>query len=41
VVPVHVSGRNSALFYLTSKIYQPLSMLLLVREMFGNRGTRL
>ena len=41
VVPIHVSGRNSALFYLTSKIYQPLSMLLLVREMFGNRGVRL
>lgn len=41
VVPIHISGRNSALFYLTSKIYQPLSMLLLVREMFGNRGARL
>nr|WP_234471810.1 GNAT family N-acyltransferase [Erwinia sp. S43] len=41
IVPIHVSGRNSALFYLTSKIYQPLSMLLLVKEMFGNRGERL
>lgn len=41
VVPVHVSGRNSSLFYLTSVIYQPLSMLLLVREMFKHRGSRL
>ena len=41
IVPIHVSGRNSSLFYLTSKIYQPLSMLLLVHEMFANRGERL
>ncbi len=41
VVPIHVSGRNSSLFYLTSMVYQPLSMLLLVREMFRHRGTRL
>ena len=41
IVPIHISGRNSALFYLTSKIYPPLSMLLLVREMFANRGARL
>ncbi|WP_437125102.1 lysophospholipid acyltransferase family protein [Erwinia papayae] len=41
VVPIHVSGSNSMLFYLTSLIYRPLSMLLLVREMFGNRGARL
>jgi putative hemolysin len=41
VVPIHVSGRNTSLFYLTSIVYQPLSMLLLVREMFKNRGARL
>ncbi|WNN46311.1 lysophospholipid acyltransferase family protein [Winslowiella toletana] len=41
IVPVHVSGRNSMLFYATSIIYQPLSMLLLVREMFKHRGARL
>ncbi|PKH24984.1 GNAT family N-acetyltransferase [Enterobacterales bacterium CwR94] len=41
VVPVHISGRNSALFYLTSLAYQPLSTLLLVREMFRQRGSRI
>ncbi|CCG85853.1 lysophospholipid acyltransferase family protein [Erwinia piriflorinigrans] len=41
IVPVHISGHNSMLFYLTSVIYQPLSMLLLAKEMFNKRGTRL
>ena len=41
VVPVHISGSNSALFYLTSMIYRPLSTLLLVHEMFGQRGNSL
>lgn len=34
VVPIHISGRNSSLFYLSSLLYRPLSTLLLVREMF-------
>ncbi|PIJ50307.1 GNAT family N-acetyltransferase [Erwinia sp. OLTSP20] len=41
VVPVHVSGRNSSFFYATSALYQPLSTMLLVNEMFGQRGNRL
>src|SRR5471030_2203035 len=38
IVPVHIGGANSALFYLSSLIYRPLSSLLLVREMFRQRG---
>ncbi|RLM02059.1 hypothetical protein BIY30_24490 [Gibbsiella quercinecans] len=38
IVPVHISGNNSALFYLSSLVYRPLSSLLLVREMFRQRG---
>jgi len=34
VLPVHIRGRNSALFYGLSMLYKPLSTLLLVREMF-------
>ncbi|AVF36301.1 lysophospholipid acyltransferase family protein [Rahnella sikkimica] len=41
VVPVHIGGSNSALFYLSSMIYRPLSTLLLVHEMFGQRGNSL
>ncbi|WP_409308517.1 lysophospholipid acyltransferase family protein [Pectobacterium sp. B1J-3] len=41
VVPIHISGRNSTLFYLSSLIYRPLSTLLLVREMFRQKGNRL
>ncbi|WP_192456527.1 lysophospholipid acyltransferase family protein [Musicola keenii] len=41
IVPIHVSGRNSNLFYLSSLIYRPLSTLLLVREMFRQQGNRL
>ncbi|MEI7377967.1 MULTISPECIES: lysophospholipid acyltransferase family protein [Dickeya] len=41
IVPIHISGRNSNLFYLSSLIYRPLSTLLLVREMFRQRGNRL
>ncbi|PWC14750.1 lysophospholipid acyltransferase family protein [Brenneria corticis] len=37
VVPIHISGRNSGLFYLSSLMYRPLSTLLLVREMFRQR----
>lgn len=40
VVPVHVSGRNSSLFYATSALYQPFSTMLLVNEMFKQQGSR-
>ncbi|WP_116472910.1 lysophospholipid acyltransferase family protein [Zobellella maritima] len=41
VVPVHLHGRNSALFYLSSIAYRPLSALLLVREMFRQQDKQL
>ncbi|MEA9391947.1 GNAT family N-acyltransferase [Acerihabitans sp. TG2] len=41
ILPVHISGNNSMLFYLCSMLYRPLSSLLLVREMFHQRGNRL
>ncbi|VEI70633.1 2-acyl-glycerophospho-ethanolamine acyltransferase [Serratia fonticola] len=41
IVPIHISARNSGLFYLTSLIYRPLSTLLLVREMFKQQGGRI
>lgn len=34
VLPIHIGGRNSALFYGLSMLYKPLSTILLVREMF-------
>ncbi|QUY50785.1 lysophospholipid acyltransferase family protein [Serratia plymuthica] len=41
IVPIHISARNSNLFYFTSLIYRPLSTLLLVREMFQQQGGRI
>ncbi|KEY60944.1 lysophospholipid acyltransferase family protein [Serratia sp. DD3] len=41
IVPVHITARNSNLFYFTSLIYNPLSTLLLVREMFKQNGGRI
>lgn len=35
ILPIHVDGRNSAMFYGASLVYKPLSTLLLVNEMFG------
>lgn len=35
ILPIHVDGRNSAVFYGASLVYKPLSTLLLVNEMFG------
>ncbi|MCA0440146.1 MAG: lysophospholipid acyltransferase family protein [Proteobacteria bacterium] len=35
IVPIHIDGRNSALFYGASLCYKPLATLLLVQEMFG------
>lgn len=41
VLPVHVGGRNSALFYGVSTLFRPLSTLMLLREPHGQRGTTL
>ncbi|GGA71094.1 acyltransferase [Neiella marina] len=41
IVPMFVSGRNSALFYSASMIYKPLSTVLLVKEMFRQRDKNL
>lgn len=40
VLPVHVGGHNSPVFYGLSMLAKPLSMLLLAREMFGNEQGR-
>ena len=41
VVPVHLGGRNSALFYGLSTLYKPLGTALLPREMFARAGSRI
>lgn len=41
IVPVHLSGRNSALFYGLSRIAPPLGTAMLPREMFARRGRRI
>lgn len=38
LLPIHVGGRNSLLFYTSSMIYRPLSSLLLAHEMFKQRN---
>ncbi len=38
VLPMHVAGRNSALFYGVSTLFRPLSTLMLLREPHGQRG---
>ena len=38
VLPIYIKARNSALFYAISRISQPLSMLMLPREMLGFKG---
>lgn len=40
VLPVHLGGRNSALFYGLSSLYSPLGTALLPREVFARRGQR-
>jgi putative hemolysin len=37
IVPIHIEGRNSAIFYLLSMIYKPFSTYLLIHEMFVRR----
>ena len=41
LLPVHVGGRNSALFYGVSTIFRPLSTLMLLREPHGQRNATL
>lgn len=38
ILPVHLGGRNSALFYSLSTLFKPLSTLLLVSEAMRQRG---
>ncbi len=38
ILPVHLGGRNSRLFYSASALYAPLGTLLLAREMFNKRN---
>ena len=37
ILPIHIKAKNSWLFYATSILYRPLSMLLLPSEMFKQR----
>ena len=38
ILPAHIGGRNSLLFYSLSMLYKPLAMLLLAREIFANHA---
>ena len=38
ILPVHVGGRNSSLFYSLASLYSPLGTLLLPHEMFRQQG---
>jgi len=35
IVPVHIDGKNSSLFYGLSSVYKPLGTMMLVNEMFN------
>ena len=41
ILPVHIGGRNSMLFYTSSWLYRPLSTLQLANEMFRQRNKRI
>ena len=38
IVPVYICGKNSTLFYSLSSLYKPLGTMMLVNEMFNQRG---
>jgi putative hemolysin len=40
IVPVHIEGKNSILFYIISVIYKPASTYMLAREMLKQRGKK-
>ncbi|WAR43220.1 lysophospholipid acyltransferase family protein [Methylomonas rapida] len=37
ILPIHIKGKNSALFYGVSTMYKPMGTLLLVKEMFNKK----
>ncbi|MBA3756401.1 MAG: lysophospholipid acyltransferase family protein [Nitrosomonas sp.] len=39
IVPVYIGGKNSTLFYSLSSIYKPLGTMMLVNEMFNQKGS--
>lgn len=39
IVPIHIDGKNSTLFYGLSSIYKPLGTMMLVNEMFNKHNT--
>lgn len=41
IVPVHIGGKNSALYYGLSGIYKPLGTMMLVNEMFNKTDTEI
>nr|WP_210395973.1 lysophospholipid acyltransferase family protein [Motiliproteus sediminis] len=41
LLPIHVGGRNSWLFYTSSTLYRPLASLLLAHEMFSQRNRQI
>ncbi|TPE54174.1 lysophospholipid acyltransferase family protein [Maribrevibacterium harenarium] len=41
LLPIHIGGRNSMLFYTSSWVYRPLSSLQLANEMFRQRNRRI
>lgn len=41
ILPVHIGGRNSMMFYTSSWIYRPLSTMQLANEMFRQRNRRI
>ncbi|MBM6550989.1 GNAT family N-acyltransferase [Marinomonas ostreistagni] len=41
ILPVHIGGRNSMMFYTSSWVYRPLSTLQLANEMFRQRNRRI
>ena len=41
ILPVHIGGRNSMMFYTSSWVYRPLSTMQLANEMFRQRNRRI
>lgn len=41
ILPIHIDGRNSTLFYSASMVYKPLATMLLVKEMFKHQSSHI
>ncbi|MGG7056638.1 GNAT family N-acyltransferase [Nitrosomonas sp. ANs5] len=41
IVPIYIGGKNSMLFYGLSSIYKPLGTMMLVNEMFNQKGSEI